>query len=64
MDAYKVQTETTFNVTDEDGNEYTVTVMEDYGSGTISWDITDDEGNMVIDNELVTKIANIIEPKL
>jgi hypothetical protein len=64
MDAYKVQTETTFNVTDEDGNEYTVTVMEDYGSGHISWDITDDEGNMVIDDELVTKIANIIEPQL
>jgi hypothetical protein len=60
MHVFKLQTETTFNLEGEEVG-YTVTVMEDFTSGNIHWDIVDDDGNEVEDEDLLQEIVAIIE---
>jgi hypothetical protein len=59
----KVQVETTFDVINGECS-YTVVVMEDYQSNTIHWDIMDDAGDMVEDEDLISEIVNIIEANI
>jgi hypothetical protein len=56
----KMQTDTTYNV-EMEGKGYTVTIMEDYGSTVVQWEIFDDESNLVTDAEVLEPIVYIIE---
>ena len=60
MQVFKVQTETVFNLEGEETG-YTVTVMEDFATGTFQWDVVDEDGNEVEDEDLVQEIVAIIE---
>lgn len=58
-----MQSDLTYNVTAEDGKEYTVLIMEDLFSGYFSTDILDNNGEMIDDEEKIIEISNLIESK-
>jgi hypothetical protein len=53
MELYLLQKELTYNVKDDSGNEYTVTILEDWNSLHIEYDIFDSEGEEVEDENIV-----------
>ena len=57
----KIQTETTFDVDFEGESGYTVTIMEDFTTGHIHWNIIDEHGNQVEDEDVIEQIVAIIE---
>jgi hypothetical protein len=61
MELYLVQKDYTYNITDDDGSEYTVMIMEDINSGSFQYDVIDDDGEEIKDHELTMKILNFIE---
>jgi hypothetical protein len=56
----KVQTKTTYSVETEERN-YTVAIIEDYGSPEVQWGIFDSEDNDVTDPTIIEPIVQIIE---
>ena len=56
-----MQSEFTYNVTTDDGNEYTVMVMEDLYSGHFSIDAFDENSDLVEDEEKILEISLLIE---
>ena len=56
-----MQTDLTYNVTTDDGNEYTVLIIEDFASGHFAIDIFDDDDNIVEDHDKVLEISTLIE---
>ena len=58
-----MQSDLTYNVTTENGNEYTVLIMEDFFSGHFSIDIFDEKEEIVEDEEIILEISNLIESK-
>lgn len=61
MELYLLQKELTYNVKDDSGNEYTVTIMEDWNSLNIEYDVFDSEGEEVEDENMVFNIIQFIE---
>jgi hypothetical protein len=60
MSVTKVQTETTYNV-EIDGAEYSVIHCEDNNLGYTSWDVFDDSGFLLSDQEALPIIEYTIE---
>ena len=60
MRVSKVQTKTTYSVELEEKN-YRVTIMEDYGSPKVQWEIFDSKDNEVTDAEVIEPIVHVIE---
>ena len=58
-----MQTELTYNITMDDGNEYTVMITEDLESGHFAIDVFDDDGDMVDDEKMILEINILIESK-
>ena len=58
-----MQTDLTYNVTTDDGNEYTVLVMEDFFSGSFSIDVYGEGDEPVEDHDKVLEISHLIESK-
>ena len=56
-----MQNELTYNVTTDDGNEYTVMVMEDLCSGHFSIDVFDENSDLIEDVEKILEISLLIE---
>jgi hypothetical protein len=56
-----MQSEFTYNVTTDDGNEYTVMVMEDLYSGHFSIDAFDENSDLVEDERKILEISLLIE---
>lgn len=56
-----MQSELTYNVTTDDGNEYTVMVMEDLYSGHFSIDVFDENSDLIEDAEKILEISLLIE---
>ena len=56
-----MQTELTYNITTDDGSEYTVMVMEDLYSGHFSIDAFDENSEMVEDEGKLLEISVLIE---
>jgi hypothetical protein len=61
MELYLLQKELTYNVKDDSGNEYTVTILEDWNSLHIEYDIFDSEGEEVENENIVFNIIQFIE---
>lgn len=59
-----IQTEQTFNVVDELGNEYTATIITDLPNAFIQYDIFDDDGEEIEEDDLRAHIISIIEETL
>lgn len=59
-----IQTEQTFNVVDEVGKGYTVTMTTDLPNAYIDYDVFDDEGEEVVDDDVVTYIISLVEETL
>lgn len=60
MTVAKIQTETTWNVF-HNNQEYTVTVMEDYTTNTLHWDVINEEGEIVTDEKVIMELVAVIE---
>lgn len=58
-----MQTDLTYNVTTDDGKEYTVLLLEDFFSGHFSIDIFDENEEIVEDEEKIIEISSLIESK-
>lgn len=58
-----MQTDLTYNVTTDDGNEYTVLVMEDFYSGSFSIDVYGEDEEIIEDQEKILEISILIESK-
>lgn len=58
-----MQTDLTYNVTLDNGEEYTVLVMEDFYSGCFSTDVYNSDSEPVEDEEIVLEISKLIEDK-
>lgn len=56
-----MQTDLTYNVTTDDGNSYTVLILEDFYSGHFSIDVFDDSEEMVNDENKILEISTLIE---
>lgn len=61
MESYLLQKELTYNIKDDFGREYTVTIMEDWNSLHIEYDVFDAEGEEVEDENIVFNIIQFIE---
>lgn len=60
MQVHLLQQEFTYNVETDEG-DYTVTLMEDLASGTISYEVWDDDGEEVTDDDLILYLVQTIE---
>lgn len=60
MSIYLLQTEKTYNVKYK-GKSYTVTVLEDFGSGYVEYDIFDNNGIQVTEEWLELELLNYLE---
>lgn len=56
-----MQTDLTYNVTTDDGNSYTVLILEDFYSGHFSIDVFDDSEEIVYDENKILEISTLIE---
>ena len=56
-----MQTDLTYNVTTDDGNEYTVMIIEDFTCGHFAIDIFDEELEEVTDENKIFEISALIE---
>lgn len=59
-----IQTEQTFNVEDDSGAEYTVTMTTDLPNGYIQYDVIDDDGMEVEDENVIAYLVSLIEETL
>lgn len=60
MRVHLLQQEFTYNV-ETAGGDYTVTLMEDLASGLISYEVWDDDGEEVEDDDLILNLVQLIE---
>ena len=56
-----LQKEETYEVTDESGSNYTVTMTTDIPNLYIEYDIFDDDGDEVTDSDEILHIVSLIE---
>ena len=56
-----VQTERTFEVQDDLGQEYTITITEDLENGYLEYDVFDDDGEEIEDDEKIASLIMLIE---
>ena len=61
MKVILVQTERTFEVQDDLGQGYTVTITEDLLNGYLEYDVFDDDGEEVEDDEKIASLIQLIE---
>jgi len=59
-----IQTEQTFNVEDDSGAEYTVTMTTDLLNGYIQYDVFDDDGMEIEDENIIAYLVSLIEETL
>lgn len=56
-----IQKEETYEVTDESGDNYTVTIVTDIPNLYIEYDIFNDDGDEVTDSDQILHLISLIE---
>ena len=60
MTVHLLQQEFTYNI-ETAGGDYTVVLMEDFASGIVSYEVWDDDGEEVTNDDLILRLVELIE---